>query len=104
MSAVRRIALPFRFQGKGVATIEQDDPAEVEQCVRAVLAYAPGYRRGAPDFGAPPQEHSAHPDLEALSDAVALWEDRAEPAARELGTDLTGLVRKVRMTLGGDDA
>lgn len=63
-----------------LASLAADSPAEIAQSVALMAATRPGERRSVPDYGLPdPLGHGI--DVDDLVDAIATWEDRADPAA-----------------------
>lgn len=83
-------ALPLRLDAAGsLAELAQDSPAEISQSVVVLLATRPGERRTAPDYGLV-DPLGAGADADLIADAVAEWEDRADPASVEITTTAVG--------------
>lgn len=71
-------AVPLRLDRTGrFATVEQDSPDEIAQCVAACLATPEGSRVEAPDYGSPRTDFHVG-NLADLVAAVAEWEPRAD--------------------------
>jgi phage baseplate assembly protein W len=71
-------AVPLRLAGTGAfASLEQDSPDEVAQCVAVCLLTAEGSRAEVPAYGAPRGEFVGA-DPGATADAVQEWEPRAD--------------------------
>jgi phage baseplate assembly protein W len=72
------LSVPLRRDGSRLATVPQDSPEEVEQCVAAILRTQPGHRDDLPEFGTPDQAFQrGGVDLDVVVQAVEDWEDRA---------------------------
>lgn len=84
MPALPHLSVPIRFTGKTFATVEQDSPEEIEQCVLACVSTVVGTRIDAPGYGVPDetfQQLSPTPSVEPYLAAV----QEAEPRAHLLG-------------------
>lgn len=84
MPTLPHLSVPIRFTGKSFATVEQDSPEEIEQCVLACVSTIVGSRLDAPGYGVPDetfQQLSPTPSVEAYLAAV----QEAEPRAHLLG-------------------
>jgi phage baseplate assembly protein W len=72
-------SLPFRFARGAAVVVEQDSPAEIADCVQAILRYTPGSRLELPTFGLPDQAFlQGGADAEQVTAAIAQWEPRAD--------------------------
>lgn len=102
-------SLPFRLGGRngGAFVNEQDSFEDIQDCVKAVVAYPIGSRLDLPDFGRPDlvfQQVSADLSTDQLWNAIIQWEQRAtididnEPV---IGDEF---VRKLLVRLGAIDA
>lgn len=80
----QHLALPIRVTHRGLATVEQDSDADIEQSVRLLLTTSPGERRSVPDYGLPDPLFGLAPDPADVADAIAEWEDRAIIAELDL--------------------
>lgn len=73
-----QIAVPVRFENGRLATVEQDSPGHIAQCVETVLRYEPGDREAEPDFGRSDAAfRRGGPAADAIVAAVERWEPRA---------------------------
>ena len=98
MATIPHLAYPLRFTG-GTATLnEQDSPADVTDCIAAILTCPLGHRTEQPDFGITEQalrENGA--DLTEINAAIARWEPRARSSS-EHATAVDALVDTIRVT------
>jgi phage baseplate assembly protein W len=103
---VPHFSLPFRFATPAAAVSEQDSLDEIADCVLAVLLCPRGFRVELPSFGLEdPTFSSPAPDLDAIREAVELWEPRATVLLDEhpdLLDELVGHV-EVDVTLRTED-
>lgn len=93
---------PFRFGRDGhVATVEQDSPDEVRNCVIAILLTEAGARLDLPEFGRPPVVFEDTRTIPAgIEAALSRWEPRAKYVlTRDEIRDLTQTIH-VAPTLG----
>lgn len=90
-------ALPFRLgTDSQVVVVEQDSDAEIEASVIVILRSRLGYRDDRPEFGiADPTFRQGGADLEALREAVAEFEPRADLLFDREPALLEGLVDRV---------
>lgn len=79
MRTAPHLAVPFRIVGGRSATVEQDTPDEITQCVEVILGTRPGERVAVPEFGAPDLVGQNVIDIDELADAVSRWEPRVDP-------------------------
>lgn len=79
MSEPLQLSSPFTFSSKGIeATLIQDTPEEIANCVYNIALCTEGEREDSPTFGIADQTFSLVPlDLQALKEQVARWEPRA---------------------------
>jgi phage baseplate assembly protein W len=95
------LAAPFRVENGRVATVEQDSPEEIRQCILACLRTKIGSRLEAPDYGVPDQtfkRQSRNPSAAVYLRAV----EEAEPRARLLGSaQVEGLIQRVLLEQKG---
>lgn len=76
--SVPHFALPFRLDPTGrFATVEQDSPEELAQCVAVCLTTPQGSRVEVPDYGSPRTDFHVPPP-ESIVDAVHEWEPRVD--------------------------
>jgi phage baseplate assembly protein W len=96
----QHLTLPVRIGADGTfATLSQNTPPEVAQCVRVLLGTVKGTRTTLPAYGVPDLTFSTKigPNAE-LEGAVARWEPRAAGARVAVAIDATGTAT-VRVTL-----
>lgn len=80
MARAPHFAFPFRLHGHAFAVTEQDSPAEIADCVEAVLRTPQGTRMDAPAYGRPDETFSqigANTSAEPYLVAVEEWEPRS---------------------------
>lgn len=76
--AVPHFALPFRLDATGrFATVDQDSPEELAQCVAVCLTTPEGSRVEVPDYGSPRTDFNVPPP-ETIAAAVREWEPRVD--------------------------
>lgn len=81
---VQRISLPIHVTAAGnLASVAQDSPVEIARSVQLLISTRPGERRSAPDYGVADMLGIGI-DPDAIADAAAAWEPRADPADIEL--------------------
>lgn len=85
----KHLAFPIRVAANGgLLALEQDSEQEIAQSVALLVSTEPGERRSVPDYGLPDPVFGGL-DQDDISDVVADWEDRADPAVVEqLADDL----------------
>ena len=75
---------PFNLTSKGAAVVEQHSPAEIESCVRNIIACPMQYRVEQPSFGVVPVQFQALPiEPTGIEQQVTAWEPRADLAVIE---------------------
>lgn len=80
---VLTLALPIRVAaGGGLVALVADSDAEIAQSVALLLATRLGERRSVPDYGTPDPLFGGV-DVDEVADAIATWEERADPALVE---------------------
>lgn len=98
MAEVPHLKVPFSLSGSSFATVEQDSPEEIEQCVLACVSTIVGTRIDALDYGIPDEtfeQQGAKASVERIFAAVQV----AEPRARLLGEARTeDLIKRVVLT------
>jgi len=76
-SAAPHLAVPFTIGADGsAATVAQDSPAEIAQCVRVLLSTTVGSRVELPGYGVRDVTFT-NGDTTGMVQAVAQWEPRA---------------------------
>lgn len=76
----KHLAFPIRVSAAGSLTaLEQDSEQEIAQSVALLVATTPGERRSVPEYGMPDPVFGGV-SQEDVSDVIAEWEDRADPA------------------------
>lgn len=93
---VPHFSMPLRFVDGAAAVVDQDDIAEIADCVANIARYEVGSRPEMPTFGVPDQtftEGGADPAVVAA--AVAVWEPRAQLAASASSTSLEQFVSEI---------
>lgn len=89
------LAQPFRVEGGKVATVAQNSPEEIRQCIVACLRTKVGSRLEAPDYGIPDLTFKRQP-RQPVPDAYIKAVEEAEPRARVLGrAEVEGLIQRV---------
>jgi phage baseplate assembly protein W len=79
MADIPHFDLPFRFANGAAVAVEQDTTDDVVACVYAILVCPVGYRAELPEFGVEdPTFSEGAPDADAIADAIAQWEPRAD--------------------------
>lgn len=93
-------SLPFRRDPHGRCVVnEQDDDAEIVDCVEVLLATERGSRIEVPDYGIPDQVFlQGGADLTVVSGAIDRWEPRAEHFI-ERKKELTDMVDQIRVNI-----
>ncbi len=95
MTDVPHFAYPFRFAQPGsgqagltpqIAVQEQDSVDEIATCVNSILLCPVGFRDELVEFGIVDPTFSVRVDLDALADAIELWEPRARAVLSEVNT------------------
>ncbi|MEH3055488.1 MAG: hypothetical protein PGN13_16040 [Patulibacter minatonensis] len=77
-----RLAWPLRLADDGrLATVEQDSPEDVQQCVAAILRHRIGDRFDAPGLGVPDPTFAEHVDIAGMVPVVSRHEPRAPVTA-----------------------
>lgn len=89
------LAVPFRLLATGAVTVAQDSPAEVAQCVAAILGTRPGSRGDFPDMGIEDPAFAGL-DLDQVRAQIEEYEPRAEILA---DSTIEGLVQKVSVSV-----
>lgn len=80
----RHLAFPFAVGADGgLATLEQDSPAEVTQSVALLLSTEPGERSAEPEYGYPSPLGRGVDPVE-VAEVIGEHEDRADPALVEV--------------------
>lgn len=98
MTDVPHFDLPFRFTSPQAAVVEQDSVEEIAECVLATLLCPLGYRVELPEFGVDdPTFSMPGVDLDAVREAVELWEPRAELLLSQRPDALDELISRVQM-------
>jgi phage baseplate assembly protein W len=108
MVLVPHFRVPLEFVGGRLATVEQDSPDEVAQCVEAVLRYRRGERLTDPEFGIDDPTFRNVPAtgmrFDDIAEAIARWEPRLsvliEQSAVSVGDAIMGVALRVRATEG----
>lgn len=80
MARIPQFAVPFRIDGTSFAVVEQDTPAEIEQCVETLLRTPEGSRIDEPTYGRPDgtfAQLGANASAEPYLAAIDEWEPRA---------------------------
>jgi hypothetical protein len=96
MADVPQIALPIRFVNGRMAEVEQDSPAEIEQCIQTICSYRPGDREERPDFGIDDQTfREGGVDLNKLKQEVERFEPRADTVFAE-AWEYENLIERIR--------
>lgn len=94
-------SLPLRLDRTGFAVSEQDTADDIATCVWSILLCPRGFRAELPEFGVvDPTFAQTLPDAEAMSDAVAEWEPRAQAAVSTEADEFDASVAHVRVRLG----
>lgn len=84
MKTIPKLAVPLRFAGSGLATVEQDSADERAACVYAIVATERGSRIEEPTFGVEDPTFEALPlDLAEWLAQIALFEPRAEVTTQQ---------------------
>jgi len=99
--ALPHLALPFRFVNGAAATVEQDTPDEIAQCVEVLLRTVTGQRIEVPGFGiADPlfTQESSRSTPNVLAQ-IKTWEPRARSAVSDRVESRDELVRNIKVTL-----
>jgi phage baseplate assembly protein W len=100
LPSVPHLAFPFRVEDGSVATVEQNSPEEIRQCVLAVLKTKIRSRIEEPDYGIPDEtfkRQSPRPSVDVYVRAV----EEAEPRAHLLATaEVEDLVERVILKEG----
>jgi phage baseplate assembly protein W len=80
MTDIPHFEYPFRLGANGhVASVEQDEIADVASCVVVLCKTPPGARLDLPNFGVPEQVFQEKGvNSNALLPAIRSWEPRAE--------------------------
>lgn len=88
------LALPIRVAPSGaLASNAQDSAEDLNQSLRLLLATRIGERVSVPGYGTPDPLFANGFDVEAIADAAAVWEERADPVT--IRTAITGAVTEV---------
>lgn len=92
----KHLSLPLRVSTSGaLASNEQDSPADLNESLRLLLATRIGERTSVPGYGTPDPLFGGV-DVEAIADAAAEWEDRADPVT--VRTAIAGAYTKVTVS------
>lgn len=79
------LSSPFTITARGAKTIEQDTPADIENCVFNIAVCPEGYREDEPSFGVPELAFQQIPlNLPEYEAAIQLGEPRAELEGSEM--------------------
>lgn len=96
---IPRLAIPLRISGTTLATVEQDDPDDVAQCVYSVARTELGTRLERREFGVTsPLFRQGGADLSEIQAACERWEPRA---AIETSQDLVDQMDLIRVEVEG---
>lgn len=88
--------LPFRLSGSSFATVEQDSPEDIANCVEAIIRTPYGFRDDNPDFGLDELTFSNLPlNLERLTSQIESQEPRASIILEERPDLIDSLVTKL---------
>lgn len=94
--AAPHIAVPFTITRDGVATVEQDTPQEIANCVYNICVCPRGYRDDQPSFGIPDPTFGPVPvDVGAIESAIEEWEPRADLTIHEQAEGANRALRKL---------
>jgi hypothetical protein len=79
MTDIPHFALPLRFENGAAVVVDQDTTDDVLSCALAVLLCPLGFRAELSDFGIEdPTFSEGFVDTEAIAEALAEWEPRAQ--------------------------
>lgn len=97
MTDISHLAYPFKIANGRTAVVDQGSPAEVAQCVYAILATQPGDREENPAFGFESQLfRQGGVDLDELRRVV---EEREPRASILTEAQIEGLTESVKVTV-----
>lgn len=101
MTDVPHFALPFRVANGRAVVNEQDTTDDVVSCVVAIMLCPLGYRAELPEFGIDdPTFREGGPDQEAIANAIARWEPRADTLMSLTRDTLDELAYRVSVLVG----
>ncbi len=81
---IPKVKVPLRLgTGGGLAVVEQDSTAEIEQCVEAIVRTPIGEHIDEPELGVPDFAFRSDGSEDLLLDAVSQWEPRATTTITE---------------------
>lgn len=84
MLNITHFDLPFRLAGTSFAVVEQDTPADVANCVEAIIRTPNGFRDDSPDFGMDDLVFTNLPiNIDRLTTQITQQEPRAQIFIRE---------------------
>lgn len=84
MLDIEHFDLPFRLAGKSFGVVEQDSPADVANCVEAIIRTPNGFRDDSPDFGMDDLVFTNLPvNIDRITTQITEQEPRAEIFIRE---------------------
>jgi len=90
--------LPFRLSGSRFAVVEQDDYADVANCVEAIVRTPYGYRDDTPDFGFPYDAFEVQPiGATQIGEIIEGQEPRARILTTETMDEVDNLVDHLRI-------
>ena len=99
--AIPHLSFPLRVEGGKVASVEQDSPEEIRNCVLASLNTFVGSRIDAPEYGIVDEtfkRQTTNPSVDTYLRAV----EEDEPRAHVLGgAEVEGMIRRVVLKEGG---
>lgn len=98
------LAFPLRFRGTAFETVDQDDPAHVQQCAEVILRTRPGTFEATPEVGLRDLVGTLSPVGPAVLDALERFEPRRRFMAEEDEAALAARVRRVMVDIAREDA
>jgi phage baseplate assembly protein W len=88
------LSYPFTITKNGAKTVEQDSPADIEDCVLRVALFPVGSREDLSNYGVPELTFQRTPlDLPTYEAAIEYWEPRAKLSSSEMAEG----VRRARL-------
>ena len=94
-----RLKWPLEVTADGtLAVLEQDSPAEIAQCLRAIAKTSPGARTDFPEMGLPDPAFAELPlDADGLAEVLERHEVRAEVLAYTAPDVVDEVLEEIRL-------
>jgi phage baseplate assembly protein W len=100
-----RLAWPLRVVDGRLATVEQDSPEDIQQCLKAILLTRIGERPDLPEMGCAELVFGEQPlELDAIREVLARHEPRAAVLATTHPDLLDAAIAEIRLEWEPTDA